>query len=56
MTGIGRGKGRGGTGRGRGNSGATSQPQLQLRGNTRASLETGESNNPCQEPIEKGKI
>ncbi|XP_019228756.1 PREDICTED: uncharacterized protein LOC109209867 [Nicotiana attenuata] len=62
MIGIGRGKGRGGTGRrrgyfqGRGNSGATSQPQLQLRGNTRASLETGESNNPFQEPIETGQI
>ncbi|XP_016493794.1 uncharacterized protein LOC107813092 isoform X2 [Nicotiana tabacum] len=62
ITGIGRGKGRGGTGRGRGhfqgrsNSGATSQPQLQLRGNTRASLETKESNNLFQEPIETGQI
>nr|XP_009759154.1 PREDICTED: uncharacterized protein LOC104211742 isoform X2 [Nicotiana sylvestris] len=62
MIGIGRGKGRGGTSCGRGhfqgrsNSGATSQPQLQLRGNTRASLETGESNNPCQEPIETRQI
>ncbi|XP_070038328.1 uncharacterized protein [Nicotiana tomentosiformis] len=33
-----------------------SQPQLQLRGNTRSSLYTGELTNPCQEPIETGQI
>ncbi|XP_019257269.1 PREDICTED: uncharacterized protein LOC109235562 [Nicotiana attenuata] len=59
---TGRGKGRNGTGRGcghfqgRGNAGAMSQPQVQPIGNTAASPETGESNNPSQEPLEIGQI
>ncbi|OIT39742.1 hypothetical protein A4A49_23778 [Nicotiana attenuata] len=59
---TGRGEGRSGTGRGRGhfqgrdNSGVMSQPQVQPIGNTAASRETGESNNPSQEPLERGQI
>nr|XP_033513403.1 uncharacterized protein LOC108946087 [Nicotiana tomentosiformis] len=59
---IGQGKGRSGTGcghghfQGRDNSGAMSQPQVQPIGNTAASPERGESNNPSQKPLERGQI